>query len=242
MIKAALQYLHEMARPAYVAVDGRDYSGIELRPVKDPAPESLVVESLMGLVDHIESDLEEPMYSPVHTTTMIHVRDPKTVAWVTCLLPPWRVRHQIARAVMAKSGFPFDRFLDVEAFIIGVNADMQPNEDSQSVLNLVSRLTEASSRELKDNGLTQVTTVKKGLTQVAEIEVRNRVRLRPYRTFLEVGDQPESEFILRLRGGQDGALPSVALFEADGGAWRRDAMAKVKDWLVERLPGMVVVA
>ena len=54
-------------------------------------------------------------------------------------------------------------------------------------------------------------------------------------------DQPVSPFVLRLRGGGNGSLPSCALFEADGGKWRLAAIENVKAWLASRLPASVPV-
>lgn len=53
--------------------------------------------------------------------------------------------------------------------------------------------------------------------------------------------QPESEFIFRLRS-QAGAIPECALFEADGGKWKLDAVLAIKAWLEQQQLGLPVVA
>lgn len=53
--------------------------------------------------------------------------------------------------------------------------------------------------------------------------------LAPYRTFLEV-EQPESQFIFRMKDG-----PRGAIFEADGGAWRNQAIVNIREYLKEQL-------
>lgn len=53
-----------------------------------------------------------------------------------------------------------------------------------------------------------------------------------YRTFMEI-EQPESEFVFRARKAD--SLPHFALFEADGGAWRIEAMKRIKAYLEENL-------
>lgn len=63
--------------------------------------------------------------------------------------------------------------------------------------------------------------------------VPNPVKLKPYRTFLEV-DQPVSEFIFRMKQDKyDGVL--CALFEADGGAWKMEATERIKKYLESEL-------
>ncbi|MEB9776454.1 hypothetical protein P4K25_31445, partial [Bacillus cereus] len=60
-------------------------------------------------------------------------------------------------------------------------------------------------------------------------KVPNPVQLSPYRTFVEV-EQPESKFVFRMREGA-----RCGLFEADGGAWKLEAMNNIKEYLKEAL-------
>ena len=61
------------------------------------------------------------------------------------------------------------------------------------------------------------------------MQVKPRVALRPFRTFLEV-EQPVSEFLLRL--DDDG---NVGLFEADGGMWQQTAKASIAAYFEDKL-------
>lgn len=225
MIKDALKYLHDLARPPIVDADGRQYSSYQLHPVATPKPEPLQLTTLSGLIDYIESRIDG--IKPC----MIHVENPETVSLVSGIVDHWMTRRCFAVATYQGGAFRFGQFMSVEDFIIGVNARFQPTNDLGIMLALVSNLTEASSRDLQDDGITQRTTIKKGITRISETEVKNRVGLRPYRTFTEVGEQPASEFVFRLRPGRDGDLPTVALFEADGGAWKLEAIKQVAAWI-----------
>ena len=69
------------------------------------------------------------------------------------------------------------------------------------------------------------------LSGVYNAIVPNPVILRPYRTFPEV-EQPASSFIFRMKEN-DGVC--CALFEADGGAWKNEAMRNIKEYLKENL-------
>ena len=231
MIKDALQYLHGLARPPIVEADGRQYSSYTLNPVATPKPEPLKLTTLTGLIDYIDSKIDEDEI----VSSMIHVESPDTVRLITRIIDQWMTRRCFAVVNLQGEQFRFGQFMPVEDFIIGVNARFQPTDDRETMLALVSNLTEASSRDLQDDGITQRTTIKKGITRVSETEVKNRVNLRPYRTFTEIGEQPESEFVFRLRPGRDGELPTVALFESDGGAWKSDAIAGVARWIKEHI-------
>ena len=70
-------------------------------------------------------------------------------------------------------------------------------------------------------------------------QIRPVVKLRPYRTFLEV-EQPESDFLIRIREGGE-----IGFFEADGGAWKLFARSiiksKLEDLLCDEISGGRVV-
>lgn len=90
--------------------------------------------------------------------------------------------------------------------------------------------------EYGDDGVTQKATVKTGIASKGEAIVPNPVKLRPYRTFLEV-EQPASEFIFRVKQNKYDGI-SCAIFEADGGAWKIAATSSIKDYLQFELSGL----
>lgn len=83
--------------------------------------------------------------------------------------------------------------------------------------------------------MTQKATVSRGIASKEQCIVPNPVYLQPFRTFVEV-DQPESAFVFRMRDdGRDGV--QCAIFEADGGAWKNEAMENIKVYLQAQLEG-----
>ena len=56
--------------------------------------------------------------------------------------------------------------------------------------------------------------------------------LKPFRTFAEA-EQPESKFIFRMRKDEDGV--TAALIEADGGAWKVQAIKNIANYLEDKL-------
>ena len=68
---------------------------------------------------------------------------------------------------------------------------------------------------------------------LGNVQVKPRVTLRPFRTFLEVA-QPESEFILRLNDRGE-----INLIGADGGAWKLEAVRNIAAYFEEKLGDMV---
>ena len=67
--------------------------------------------------------------------------------------------------------------------------------------------------------------MKSGVASLAKATAPNPVTLRPYRTFTEVA-QPSSQFVLRINKDAE-----LALFEADGGKWKLEAIKNIADYL-----------
>ena len=67
----------------------------------------------------------------------------------------------------------------------------------------------------------------------AMVDVKPRVMLRPFRTFLEV-EQPESEFLLRVDPDE-----GIGFFEADGGIWKLEAKKNIADYFKANLADLI---
>lgn len=104
-----------------------------------------------------------------------------------------------------------------------------PSTGVDYLLDLLSRMSKDSGVTTRDNGVSQEVEARQGVSLKALVQVKPRVALRPFRTFLEV-EQPVSEFLLRL--DDDG---NVGLFEADGGMWQQTAKASIAAYFEDKL-------
>lgn len=223
MLKEAMQYLHSLARPAVVEVDGQKFSTVSLSRISEAANVAeLKVSTLTGLVDYVKSQFDG------EKKLMIQVKSPTEVLLFDALDSTNDRRFYINAQALLPS-ITFEQFMDREKFQIMMQANFVDNEDKAVVLSIISNIVEDGSAEVKDNGMAQQVTVKKGVASVGYETIPGRVILKPFRTFAEI-IQPESEFILRLREGS-----RVGLFEADGGAWELNAIHSIKDYLAEIL-------
>ena len=84
-----------------------------------------------------------------------------------------------------------------------------------------------------DNGVTQTVEARQGVALNALIEIKPRVMLRPFRTFLEV-EQPESEFLLRVDPDE-----GIGFFEADGGIWKLEAKKNIADYFLKNMGDLI---
>lgn len=66
-----------------------------------------------------------------------------------------------------------------------------------------------------------------------KVEIKPRVLLKPFRTFIEV-DQPESTFLLRIN-----SEGNIGFYEADGGVWKLEATRNVAGYFEENLKDLI---
>lgn len=227
-----VQKITEIAAPTTLTVDGKTFASKALTQVEakwSELPSLISVVSLQGFTDLISNAVEKL----VPEEWVVHVQNETTVALIKRVCDEHGRRLALIKAVpVATEGFRFGQYLPQETFIVGLGSRFVPGTetDLQYVIDLASGLTAGATRTSEDDGLTQKVTIKRGMALAKELQIKNRVKLAPYRTFPEVG-QPISEFLLRLRGGDDDHLPELALFEADGGKWKLDAINEVRRYL-----------
>ena len=120
-----------------------------------------------------------------------------------------------------------------EVALIELRSLFIPNEGTAYLLDLLSRMTDEKSVSTNDNGVTQTVEAQQGVALNALVEVKPRVLLRPFRTFLEV-EQPESEFLLRVDPDE-----GIGFFEADGGIWKLEAKKNIADYFNANLADLI---
>jgi hypothetical protein len=229
----------ELRAPQVVTVNGVERLVIPgtstegWKTVTLPQPEHLAPTLKVGTLDGFASYIRDNRDSLDRKTLLAHVVDPGRVDLLGPVVGDFRQRATLASADLSAFNAPkfqFGSWHDMETFIIGLQAHFVPTPTLADVLKLIGNVKDEAVRQTTDDGVTQSVVAKQGAVLVAEVPVPNPVELAPYRTFREV-EQPESRFLLRLRSGG----PTCALFEADGGAWKLEAVAEVKAWLVKAL-------
>ena len=227
-----------------VKVDGREYSADSLHPVMYvPRPQTLTVHNLLGFFGFINNDIDKIISG---NPMLIMVDSPEQVRLISDsggddLKRTVPVEAKIADRLQT---FPFGRFMSQEEFAIAFRSLFVPKEgdDFEYVLSYSSLLTGGTQIDGQDDGISQKVQVKRGLSGVLKEStvLKPIVKLSPYRTFREV-EQPESEFLLRVRLNQNDA-PTVALFEADGGAWVNRATENIVQYIQSLVTGIPVIA
>lgn len=224
MIKEALQYIVNLGNAETFNIGEQTFSTQPLQLLKEASPSALNVRSLSGLVEYLKSDFDQDGFQK----RMIHVVSPTEVSAFSSFNGNYNRNEYIEANAMIPS-FNFDRWYDAEEFNIKLQSTFVRNEDRDIMLKVVGNIKEENVKTVGDDGVSQAVSAKVGVATVATVQVPNPVVLKPYRTFVEV-DQPESDFIFRMQNG-----PRCALFEADGGAWKLQAMKNIRNYLQEAL-------
>lgn len=204
---------------------------VNFLPDDPPVPKEYRFFTLDGLIDYIRENVEGLIPDDPKERLILQVVDHKTVRLMSRPSEHHKARHVIAECYAHTPEILFDRYIDTERFNTMLLSDFIETDSRETLFKVVSAMTKEQSCNTTDDGVSQVITVKQGVSMAANVTFKNPVPLKPIRTFAEV-DQPESNFTLRVNDSAD-----VALFEADGGVWMNTAVALIRDYLKNNLYG-----
>lgn len=234
----AIEKIVEIAQPERMEIDDRPYTTKQIFPVLEPTPESLSLCTLTGLVDYLTANID----SLDTENLIIHVVNEYTASLKNSFTIPFYQRSRYILCTSPALAFSFNNWMPIENFIIALQTQFIQTHITDELLKIVGNLCESAVHTHTDDGKTQTVTTKSGIAQVEEKDLPNPVILKPYRTFREI-EQPESLFVFRMKSAMaEGGAPACALFEADGEAWKLDAILNIRDWIGERLPHIAIIA
>jgi hypothetical protein len=219
--------------------------GLEDLPTERVKPEPIIVHTLTGLVDYLAANRDGRDLK----TVVVHVVDHETVVLASNILGKEIPEREVYVRALFKPllgtnipPFAFGQYLDLEAMNIALQALFVPDTDREKVLGIIGNVRDEAVAQYNDDGVTQAVTATNGVMMGKQVPVPNPVTLRPWRTFREIDPQPSSSFVLRLRRGGSGETPKAALFEADGGVWKVNAILSIRSYLESHISERVTDA
>lgn len=241
MLKSFIQYIVGMAEPHIQHIDGEIYSDKQLHRIQHiPYAREITMNTLSSLIEYIKSGVDT-----FSGKMIIHVQSPTQVSMYSAL-DVERNRENVVEVRANVPEFDFNRFMDHETFCIGVQSKFidHPSTDKALLLKFAGTVEAGSVAEYGDDGVSQKATVKTGIASKGEALVPSPAFLQPFRTFVEV-EQPCSSFIFRMKDDKYKGGIQCALYEADGGAWKINAMEAIKAYLTEALkeyPNFIIIS
>lgn len=232
----AIDKIIDVSKTEIIQVDGRPYSSKKLYEVLNPLPARLEIRTLTGLADYLT---ENPDSLPLDSA-IVEISSHNQVCLYSTIKGTFEQRSTYLRTSIELDLYPFEKYLNLELFIIYLQSKFVQDETTAALMKLAGNVSGEAVANFSDDGVTQKVQARSGVVRVEEVKVPNPVLLAPYRTFLEI-DQPSSKFVYRLK--QEGAGILCALIEADGGNWKLEATKRIRDWLRVHLPeGMTILA
>lgn len=235
MIREAIEKILGLAPVQKLEFGEREYTDRKICPVLLPEPDAMGLHTLSGVRDYLNENPDGLELDRV----VIHVAGPTEVKVFSRLSGPFEQRMPYLLAEHTMPVFRFGQYMDIETFIIELQAKFVQDDMTKEILQLMGTITEDLIRVYADDGVTQEVTAKSGIGKVEGRAVPNPVTLSPYRTFNEIV-QPPGKFVFRLKPGR-GDKPEAALFEADGGAWQLEAIRFIRQWLRTEVPEEVTI-
>ena len=230
-LREALQYVVGLGNDAdhaqVLEICGKTYSNKNLVRYGSPERASAVeASSLSSMMDYILNCAEEFSGKKM----IIQVEGPRNVRLVS-FLDGERKRECLFSCEAETSEFRFGKWYDQEEFMIAIQSNFQMTPDLDAIMKFAGNVERKNNQTFSDDGRTQVATMSVGVASKADVIVPNPVELVPYRTFQEV-EQPMSQFVFRI---SDKEVPAFKIVEAEGGIWRNEAIANIKEYFERRL-------
>lgn len=243
IFKDALQYTVDSSRPLLVEKDGVKFAVFYDGTVKElvssqrePRPDTLPLSSLDALCMMVRSEAVETLISDGGIPGgMLYITVPEATKAVAFTNPGYddMFRQVFYEAEAADvPGWEPDAQFSFEEAQIALRTRFQHTDDSEYCLNLLSQITTGAKVTYTDNGVATSVVTQKGAAFQENQVIRPIVKLRPYRTFMEV-EQPLGEFLIRI------SERGIRFIEADGGMWRLTARQTVKQYLMEQLRDLI---
>lgn len=229
MTRDALQYVVGLKTAEVLDINGGKYVDKDVHRVdKELRASAIQMNTLTSLVDYLKAGVDS-----MADKMLVQVVSPMKVR-VLSMLDADRKREELVDVEAMIPDFEYGRYMGNERFIIALQSKFIANDDRALLLQFAGTVKDESIAQYGDDGVTQKATIKTGITSVGDAVVPNPVKLRPFRTFIEV-EQPESAFVFRMKQGNG---VECAIFEADGGAWKNRAMKSIKEYLQFELADM----
>ena len=242
MLRSFVEKIVELSATKPITVGGETYTAEPFHQVREEldVPKKAKLASLDALVKLVKRDAAEwPEYKgPLFVTVPGHDR----AECFTGIVPGLRNERVALYEAMATDvpGWDSETKLPFEKAAIALQTRFQDTDDRSYTLRLCSQITSGGKVTYNDNGIATSVVTQKGVALQGAETIRPLVKLKPYRTFQEVG-QPEGLFLIRIdeRG--------ISFIEADGGMWKLTARKTIKEYLEKELAelidsGKVVVA
>lgn len=223
------------AAPTIEEIDGRKYSSRNIFLIKTPKPETLCISTLDGLKEYINENLDKLD----HETVAIVIESPTKITVRGPIDQNSGERALFLNVSFIPPAFNFDRFYEIEEFIVALQAKFKMTENLAALLAMIGNITGEEVKTSNDDGISQSVVVSQGVKMKGRDKLPNPIALQPIRSFYEI-EPVESKFVFRAQK-RDNHLPLLCLFDGDAGAWDYETKFRIKAYLEENLNSNIMI-
>lgn len=231
MIKEAIAHLIDVGErlsDKVENVDGRKYWSYSHNAINPPTVSPVAcVKSLDAMLSALDAPELAGLTEDCLAAVQIVVIDQRNVSIVSAPDNTWAQREHYIDAEWRGDVFPFDKYLQLEEFIVKVQSRFCSSDNKAALIAHVSSIVGTEEVTAEDDGISQAVVVEDRLGRKNRESFNPIICLSPYRTFPEV-PQPESRFLLRMKKDPNLGV-MAALFEADGGLWVAEAVMNIAE-------------
>ncbi|MDC7250474.1 MAG: hypothetical protein PQJ49_11210 [Sphaerochaetaceae bacterium] len=205
-----------------VEIDGVSYGTGNFGRIKNiPSFETIELTSLEAFANFITEEPQAVLDEPIVVINENHV--------VRLLNTPKQEnlkRDNLATVRNSLESFNFNHYMSIEDMIIQLQTKFIITDTVKRLLTILSSVSTTQDISIKDNGTSQSTNIKRGISAASleEVELPNIVKLQPIRIFTEC-DQVESRFLFRIK--QKDEIPYVSLMDVDPTEWKIKASKSI---------------
>lgn len=228
MLKEAIEKIQELVesrnKVQTIDIEGTTYTELALSPIKERIPHCDRMDfcNLEMLIENIKTELDD------HNLPLrVLVKEREVNVYSS--YDRYKDREHIFRSTAQAPNIEFNQYMSVETMIIMLQTNFAESENRNNLIQLISRISSENKIEMTDDGMGQKVAVTQGVSVKGTVTVPPLVKLIPFRTFYEVV-QPEQMFLFRIDKNMN-----VALFDADGGAWKASCQCEIKKYLIDYL-------
>ena len=228
MLKEAIEKIQELVesrnKVQTIDIEGTTYTELALSPIKERIPRCDRMDfcNLEMLIENIKTELDD------HNLPLrVLVKEREVNVYSS--YDRYKDREHIFRSTAQAPNIEFNQYMSVETMIIMLQTNFAESENRNNLIQLISRISSENKIEMTDDGMGQRVAVTQGVSVKGTLNVPPLVKLVPFRTFYEVL-QPEQTFLFRIDKNMN-----VALFDADGGAWKAACQCEIKKYLIDYL-------
>lgn len=229
MLKEFIETITTLSDEEHIEIDGHNYYKQGYRRYTPPEVEKITINTLQGFCDFVPTIKKQG-------DLFIVVDSPEQVRLISDIDDKYKHRNTYCIAQLNSQRLDFS-WKNSEDFNVFLQANFEHTKDKDSILELIGNVSDEEIKNYSDDGITQTTTKKTGLSRKENAKVPNPVYLAPYRTFIDI-DQPESMFIFRM---QSSGIPQCKLFLADGELWKVRAINMIKEYLNEKIKDIPII-